>query len=146
MPRPWYEKTLERTHKRHSRIMALADLSPVVDILFILAVTLFVCSGLVYRPGVAVSLPKNADPDSIRGEVMTLTLTKEGDLYAEGDDLLPVSHDRALELMEQFRKNCPSGTVLVMADEDARQKDMTEILKLIREAGIRKAAYANSQK
>ena len=55
MPRPWYEKTLERTHKRHSRIMALADLSPVVDILFILAVTLFVCSGLVYRPGVAVS-------------------------------------------------------------------------------------------
>jgi biopolymer transport protein ExbD len=146
MPRPWYEKTLERTHKRHSRIMALADLSPVVDILFILAVTLFVCSGLVYRPGVSLSLPKYSEPDSIRGEVMTLTLTKEGDLYAEGDDLAPVGKERALELMERFRKNCPRGTVLIMADENARQKDMAELLKLIREAGIRKAAYATSQK
>ena len=146
MPRPWYTKTVERTHKRHSRIMALADLSPVVDILFILAVTLFVCSGLVYRPGVALSRPKNSDPDSIRGEVMTLTLTKEGDLYAEGDDLMPVSRERALELMEQFKKNCPSGTVLVMADEESKQKDMAEVLKLIREAGIGKAACATSPK
>lgn len=141
MSRPWYDKVVERTHARHGRVVAAADLAPALDVLLIFAVTLFVCSGLLYRPGIRVNLPPADRIDSLRGGILTLTVTENGEAYVQGDDLLPKAGSDLDYCLHDFKSAYPEGIVLINADENTRQKNIIKLLNQIRASGITKIAY-----
>ena len=141
MARPWYEQTINQTHKRHARQVNLLDLSPIVDVLLILAVTLFVSSGLISRPGVLLTLPTVQDPDSIRGNITPITVTEQGEIYLEGDITATAKVDIPNRI-KTFIQRDPEGTVLLQADMDTKHQTIVEILEILREAGVKNIAYA----
>ncbi|MBO7543541.1 biopolymer transporter ExbD [bacterium] len=141
MARPWYEQTLKTTRQRHARLLNLLDISPVVDILLILAVTLFVCSGLIYRPGVRLTLPTIHDPDAIRGDMTPLIISESGEIYLEGE-LTPTEPGDIANKLKAFIANDPEGTVLIQADKSTKHQTIIEILETLREAGVKNIAYA----
>lgn len=141
MPRHWYEQTVATTRKRHARHVNLLDISPVVDILLILGVTLFVCSGLIYRPGVYVTLPTIQDPDAVRGDMTPLVLTENDEIYLE-DDVDPTPRSQVAQRLKPFLANDPEGTILLMADQNVKHQSIITLLETLREAGVKKIAYA----
>ena len=141
MARPWYEQTVNQTHKRHARQVNLLDLSPVVDILLLLAVTLFVSSSLISRPGVQLTLPTIQDPDSIRGNLTPITITEQGEIYLEGDITPTLKADIPAKI-KTFIQQDPEGTILLQADKNTKHQTIIEILETLREAGVKNIAYA----
>ena len=143
MPRPWYEQTLNLTRTRHARLLNLLDMAPIVDILLILAVTLFVCSGLICRPGVRIDLPTVSDPDAIRGDMTPLVLTEQGEIYLE-DDSAPTPENQIGQRLKAFLERDPEGTVLLMADRNVKHQTIITLLETLREAGVKSIAYAGT--
>lgn len=141
MPRPWYEQTLNLTRRRHARLLNLLDMAPIVDILLILAVTLFVCSGLIYRPGVYITLPTIQDPDAVRGDMTPLVLTETEEIYLEGD-AEPTPKSQIAQRLKAFLSQDPEGTILLMADQNVKHQTIITLLETLREAGVKKIAYA----
>ena len=141
MPRPWYEHSLDLTRKRHARLLNLLDMAPIVDILLILAVTLFVCSGLIYRPGVYLTLPTIQDPDAVRGDMTPIVLTENEEIYLEGE-AEPTPRSQIQAKIKPFLDQDPEGTILLMVDQGTKHQSVISLLETLREAGVKKIAYA----
>ena len=141
MPRPWYEHSLDLTRKRHARLLNLLDMAPIVDILLILAVTLFVCSGLIYRPGVYLTLPTIQDPDAVRGDMTPIVLTENEEIYLEGE-AEPTPQSQIQTKIKPFLDQDPEGTILLMVDQGTKHQSVISLLETLREAGVKKIAYA----
>ena len=141
MPRPWYEHSLDLTRKRHARLLNLLDMAPIVDILLILAVTLFVCSGLIYRPGVYLTLPTIQDPDAVRGDMTPIVLTENEEIYLEGE-AEPTPQSQIPAKIKPFLDQDPEGTILLMVDQGTKHQSVISLLETLREAGVKKIAYA----
>ena len=141
MPRPWYEHSLDLTRKRHARLLNLLDMAPIVDILLILAVTLFVCSGLIYRPAVRLELPVIQDPDAVRGDMTPIVLTENEEIYLEGE-AEPTPQNQIQAKIKPFLDQDPEGTILLMVDQGTKHQSVISLLETLREAGVKKIAYA----
>ena len=141
MPRPWYEHSLKLTRNRHARLLNLLDMAPIVDILLILAVTLFVCSGLIYRPGVYITLPTIQDPDAVRGDMTPIVLTENEEIYLEGE-AEPTPQSQIPAKIKPFLDQDPEGTILLMVDQGTKHQSVISLLETLREAGVKKIAYA----
>ncbi|MBR6462721.1 biopolymer transporter ExbD, partial [bacterium] len=135
MPRPWYEHSLDLTRKRHARLLNLLDMAPIVDILLILAVTLFVCSGLIYRPGVYLTLPTIQDPDAVRGDMTPIVLTENEEIYLEGE-AEPTPQSQIPAKIKPFLDQDPEGTILLMVDQGTKHQSVRSLLETLREAGV----------
>jgi len=73
---------------------------------------------------------------------VTLTVAENGELYLEGYDLTPTDKHLVEEKLKTFITQDPEGTVLLMADQGVRHQEIVKALDLIREAGVRRVAYA----
>lgn len=141
MPRPWYQMVVDRTRQRHGRLTPLADLSPVVSVMLIFAVTLFVSSGMIHRPGIRVDLPEVSEPEALRGDILALTVTQEGEVYQEGEAAAAGSPERLAAVLKAFQAASPEGLVLINADSGCPQGRIVKLLEIIREAGLARIAY-----
>ena len=115
------------------------DLTPMLDIVFIMLIFFIVTTSFVKEVGVTINRPAATTGTPQEGNNIVVAITPEGTIYVDGDtvDL------RALRpRLERMRASNPEGAVVIQADRAADVGELIPVMDQVRAAGIKQIAVA----
>lgn len=119
------------------------DLTPMVDVVFLLLIFFMISTTFVESPGISIKLPE-ASTQSIEREPKEIKvyLSKEGDIYHK-DQKISLADYR--KILASHQSDADTTTVLLLADQESRHGKVVTLMDLARDAGFVKLAIATEQ-
>lgn len=109
------------------------DLTPMLDVVFILLIFFIVTSVFVKEAGYDVNRPIASTAEQIEVEPILIAVSPAGELWMDGDVVL----QRNLRLrIEQRLAETPNAGVVIQADQAATNQYVLEIMMAAREAEV----------
>ncbi len=119
------------------------DISPLVDVVFLLVIFFAVSTTFIEMSGLKLSLPKSSSVAETRAEEITVLLTQEGKIFYDG---VEVNQE---ELAQKLRKDLEIAEkkfVIVKADEQAKHGVVVMIMDTAKNAGAEGITIATKAK
>ncbi|MFC0667827.1 ExbD/TolR family protein [Azotobacter chroococcum] len=115
------------------------DLTPMLDVVFIMLIFFIVTSSFIKESGVEVQRPQadTASPQD-KGNIL-IAVTADGQVWID-KKAVDVRSVRAH--VERLRVDQPEGVVVVQADRDARTGLVVQVMDQARQAGVTDVALA----
>ncbi len=115
------------------------DLTPMLDVVFIMLIFFIVTSSFIKEAGVEVQRPQaqTADPQD-KGNIL-IAITADGQVWMD-KQVVDIRSVRAQ--VERLRLDQPDGAVVVQADRDARTGLVVQVMDQARLAGVQDVALA----
>ena len=129
---------------RKQREEPRVDLTPMVDMVFLLLIFFMISTTFVESPGISIKLPESSsqiidrEPKEIK-----VYLSQEGDIY---DGEKKISIDDFKRLLSEHQADAKETTVLLLADQESRHGKVVILMDLARDAGFTKLAIATEQR
>jgi biopolymer transport protein ExbD len=119
------------------RMITDINVTPLVDVTLVLLIIFMVTTTYIVNPSIKVDLPKAVSGSDQVRTTLALTLTKEGQLYLNGDrsDEASVLKQIAAELPKN-----PDLQAIIAADKIVPHGSVVHIIDLVKRAGVRKFA------
>ena len=115
------------------------DLTPMLDVVFILLIFFIVTSVFVTEAGIEVSRPEASTADSTSGDLILIAIGPAGDVWIDGDQIDP----RFIRSRFELRlADAPNSSLIIQADRNASNEQALLILKAAREANIEDVSIA----
>ncbi len=119
------------------------NMSPLIDMIFILLIFFLVTTTFVKESGVEVNRPvESRKPTTVEEKNILINVIKDGMVYIEGQ---AIDIRSVRSRMERFRYENPDGNVIITADKESRFGIAIEVLDQVRLANIRNVVVASSQ-
>jgi len=120
------------------------DLTPMVDVVFLLLIFFMISTTFVETPGISIKLPE-ASSQTIDREPkeVKIYLSREGDIYHRDQK---ISLDGFKSLLAEHQSEAERTTVLLLADQESRHGKVVALMDLARDAGFVKLAIATEQR
>ncbi|MCB1157433.1 MAG: biopolymer transporter ExbD [Leptospiraceae bacterium] len=115
------------------------NITPMVDVILVLLVIFMVTANFLKKESININLPKVAAADPNTRKSTQVALTKDGKLLLEGKKVS--EKDLALSLQKEAKFR-PNMRVTLSADERLPYGTITELMGLIRKAGVTRIALA----
>jgi len=116
------------------------DLTPLVDIVFLLLIFFMLTSSFVeVKPGVKVNLPQASAPNVGEKNDVTVSIDINNTLYLNNRVISP--KDLYFNLSKLVKVN-PNILAIVEADKGVTHGKVVRVMDLIRRAGVKKIAIA----
>lgn len=127
--------------KRHLKIeKELIDLTPLVNVFFVLLIFFVFTSSFIFQPGIKVNLPKAVTSEVIQQENVVLTITRDDKLYLNDRE---ITQDELVSNLRLIAKS--SASLLIKADSRASLGRVVEIWDLCRSEGVSQANIATGK-
>jgi len=109
------------------------DLTPMLDVVFILLIFFIVTSVFVTEAGIEVLKPEASTADPKSKDLILIAVTAEGEIWIDGEAVDPrfVRSRFELRLAES-----PNSSVVIQGDRAATNEHVMGILRAAREANI----------
>ncbi len=131
---------IERKHRKRAAEEAEINITPMLDIVFIMLIFFIVTTSFVKELGVDLDRPSNAPvKEEKRSEVIPVRIEANGQIFVEGR-LVNVGAVRANIVTGLAGK--PNATVVVIADRDADAGYIVTVIDQARVAGAGKVSLA----
>ena len=132
-----------RTALSRSRLISEINMTPLIDLTFLLLITFIITFPLVQQ-GIPVRLPKGKASELDQANTFSITVNAQGELFF---DEVPTTEELlAAELQAKAAEN-PDITILVRADETIAYGKVVAVLRLMHAANItRMALVTNPEK
>ena len=128
---------LPRTSRKKPRI----EIVPMIDTMFFLLVFFMVATlSMTVQRGVPVNLPHAASARDEIKQVVTLTLTKEGTLFFDKEELASPA-EAALRLASKNNADA-QVSVVINADRAVEHGRVIDLMDAVRQAGVTRIAIA----
>jgi len=118
-------------------VIADINVTPLVDIVLVLLIIFMLTANLINQPAIKVDLPKAANPDDSPSSSLSLILSKDNQLYINGEL-------RSLEYLDTFvpteLKTHPELMALIQADKECSHGRVIELIDRIKGLGVAKFA------
>jgi biopolymer transport protein TolR len=113
------------------------NVTPLVDITLVLLIIFMVTTTYIVNPTIKVDLPKAASGSEQVRTTLALTLSKDGDLYLNGEK----SDEAALTkfIGGELPKN-PELQAIIAADKIVPHGNVVRVIDIVKRAGVRKFA------
>ncbi len=109
------------------------DLTPMLDVVFILLIFFIVTSVFVKEAGIDVSKPEASTALSQSGDLILIAVGPQGDIWIDGEQIDP----RFIRSRFELRlADAPNSSVVIQADQNANNEQVLLILEAAREAQI----------
>lgn len=120
------------------------DLTPMVDVVFLLLIFFMISTTFVESPGISIKLPE-ASSQTIDREPKELKiyLSRDGDIFYR-DQKISLADFKAL--LAEHQSDAEQTTVLLLADQESRHGKVVTLMDLARDAGFVKLAIATEQR
>ena len=125
---------------RYKRMTSLNPIS-IADIVLLLLIFFLLTSTFVIQQGIRVKLPKAFSEESATPDRITITMTKEGQLFL-GDEL--VGLDNLEVLLKEGIEEMGSPLVVIRADRLIIIEKAIRVMDIAREAGAEKLLIATA--
>ena len=127
--------------KRRLKIeKGMIDLTPMVNIFFLLFVFFLFTSSFIFQPGIKVSLPKAVTSEVMRQDNITVTITKDDKIYLEDKQ---ITQDELISRLRILAKE--QMGLLIRADSRAPLGRIVEIWDTCRKEGVSQINIATNQ-
>ncbi len=119
------------------RMITDINVTPLVDITLVLLIIFMVTTTYIVNPSIKVDLPKAVSGSDQTRTTLALTLTKDGQLYLNGDR----SDEAAVvkQIATELPKN-PDLQAIIAADKVVPHGSVVHIIDLVKRAGVHKFA------
>ncbi|MBN2685746.1 MAG: biopolymer transporter ExbD [Pontiellaceae bacterium] len=115
------------------------NMTPLMDLTFILLITFIITFPLI-EEAIPLRLPKGeASSMSTVAESRSISLDRAGQLYLDDD---PIAIESLLPVMQDVATYAPDTTVYVRADFELQYGKVAEVMKILHDAGVTRAALA----
>ena len=126
--------------KRHIKIeQGKLDLTPLIDVVFLLLIFFMLSSSFIFQPGIKVKLPESKVSETKKEKSYEVILTQENLVFFNGER---ISIEGLKRKMKIISKHSPDAVLIIRADENARHKHVVQIMSIIKMNGIKKLAIA----
>jgi biopolymer transport protein ExbD len=119
--------------KRDAEEAGEIDLTPMLDVVFILLIFFIVTSVFVTEAGIEVTRPEASTAEATSGDLILIAIGQNGDIWIDGDQIDP----RFIRARFELRLvDAPNSAVIIQADANADNEQVMLVLAAAREANI----------
>jgi len=116
------------------------EITPLIDVVFLLLIFFLLTSNFVVQPGIKVNLPKAATSEILQYENTEIVISGENVTYINGK---AVSSQEIKSLIKQIAKR--NQAVLIKADRRASLGRVVEVWDTCRDLGVTQLNIATNQ-
>jgi len=127
--------------KRRLKIeKGLLDLTPLVNIFFLLFIFFLFTSSFIFQPGIRVSLPKAVTSEVLQQDNVIVTITKDDKIFLEERQITLDELSSRLRIIAKEKAG-----FLIKADSRASLGRIVEIWDMCRDKGVSQISIATNQ-
>lgn len=119
------------------------DMTPMLDIVFIMLIFFIVTTSFVKESGVAVSSPQAESASQQENANIFIAITADGEVWI---DRRPVDPRAVRAIVARLHADNPEGSVIIQADENAATGTLVDVMDQVRLAGVEAIAIAADKK
>jgi len=122
---------------------AAIDMTPMLDIVFIMLIFFIVTTSFVKEAGIEVLKPKASNSKSNKSGNIFIAIKPNGDVWM---DKRQVDIERVAANIERMLAEQPTDTVIVQADKEAKHGVVVKVMDAIKASGDLKITIAAEKK
>lgn len=129
-------------HRRHSQASEEEneiDLTPMLDVVFIMLIFFIVTTSFVKEAGIEVNQPSAQTTQRQDKNNILIAISPEGEVWLD-KQVIDIRAIRAN--VERLRAASPESAVVIQADEQARTGILVKVMDQVRMAGVENVAIA----
>jgi biopolymer transport protein ExbD len=115
------------------------DMTPMLDIVFIMLIFFIVTTSFVKESGVTVSSPSAETASQQENANIFIAITETGEVWI---DRRPVDPRAVRAIVARMHADNPEGSVIIQSDEEASTRMLVDVMDQVRLAGIEAIAIA----
>lgn len=119
------------------------DMTPMLDIVFIMLIFFIVTTSFVKESGVTVSSPSAETASQQENANIFIAITAQGEVWI---DRRPVDPRSIRAIVARMHADNPEGSVIIQSDEEASTRMLVDVMDQVRLAGIEAIAIAADKK
>lgn len=116
------------------------DMTPLVNVFFLLLIFFLFTSSFIFQPGIRVNLPKAVTSEVIQQEDTAIIITKDDKIYLDDREITKDEFASKLSLIAKEKTG-----LLIKADSRASHGRIVEIWDMCRSRGVSQVNIATSQ-
>jgi biopolymer transport protein ExbD len=109
------------------------NVTPLVDIMLVLLIIFMLTAHLIARQAIEIQLPKAAQATTVTPTTLAVTLTREGRMYLNGNEVSPAGLRSAVG--SAMAKD-PKTQVLVAGDKNVSHGRVVWVLDVVKSLGV----------
>jgi biopolymer transport protein ExbD len=128
---------------RRKREEPRVELTPMVDVVFLLLIFFMISTTFIDTRGIAVKLPESSAPTLTKApDEVEVVLSREGAIYLRGETVSPA---QLAEQLDSYQAQAAEMTFVLRADEQALHGRVVQVMDIAREAGFGRLAMATEK-
>jgi biopolymer transport protein ExbD len=121
---------------------AAVDMTPMLDIVFIMLIFFIVTTSFVKEAGIDVNKPKAAQATKKKNANIFIAIRGNGEIWM---DKRQVDVERVAANIERLLAEQPTEIVIIQADKDAKHGVVVKVMDQIKASGIDKISIAGDK-
>ena len=117
------------------------ELTPMLDVVFIMLIFFIVTTSFVKESGIEVSRPNAASAEQQERASIFIAIDSEGQIWLEKRKL---DIDAVRANIEKLHAESPEGTVVIQADKKSETGILVKVMDQVRLAGVKNISVAAS--
>lgn len=129
-------------HRRHTQAgeeEAEINLTPMLDVIFIMLIFFIVTTSFVKEAGVEVNPPKAETAKQQQRNNILIAITPTGEIWI---DRKQVDVRAVRPAVERLRAENPEASVVIQSDKEARTGVLVQVMDQVRMAGVERVAVS----
>lgn len=118
------------------------DMTPMLDIVFIMLIFFIVSTTFIREAGVKVERPESNTASATEPESIPIALTATGEIWL---DQQPLDLGRLAKHLTLLHREQPQASLLIQADKQAHTGLLIQVMDTAKAAGIQEIAVATQQ-
>lgn len=128
--------------RRQSGVIAEVNMTPLIDMVFILLIFFIVTTSFVKETGVDVSRPSAKTAIKKEKANILIAIKPNGEVWI---DKRPVDRRAVRANIERLHAENPEGSAIILADKEAKTGLLIEVMDQVRLAGVASVSIAAKQ-
>ncbi len=116
------------------------NVTPLIDVLFILLIFFMVSSSFIEQPGVKLELPTIKSRESTRVENLVVHVSKEGEIFLGETQ---VELENLATALEELIPNAEEKTLILKADVATQHGTVVKVMDIAKQSGLTKIVFGS---
>lgn len=118
------------------------DLTPMLDVVFIMLIFFIVTATFIKEPGVDVQRPDASSSEFVHNQKILVAITGDDDIWINRSQL---KDHQIRAAIEQLHIENPKGAVVIQADKSTTAERVALVIDAAKQAGVTQVSLATEQ-
>lgn len=118
------------------------DLTPMLDVVFIMLIFFIVTATFIQEPGVDVIRPETVTGELVKNQKILIAITADDEIWFDNKKL---ERHQVRAAIEKVHAENPKGAVVIQADKNSTAEKVAQIIDVAKRAGVTAISLATKQ-